>query len=210
MDRKVHRWMIIPRPLDQRTPPKPPDQRSWSSKDARATHASRGRHRQRRLAWPLDQRAPSPPLPTPTMPRTTVIATVPRVRRRRPFASGASSPLALLPREHRRRSFLVERRRWSPASGRHRRWPPGSPPLARPREPPPLKPNPWWRGGVFIATRTWSGSTGLHRLTWTYSSYWKHRARNIYIPFSFDIDCHMVGLKWCNGDEKRVYAFKDV
>jgi hypothetical protein len=144
------------------------------------------------------------------MPRTTVIATVPRVRRRRPFASGASSPLALLPREHRRRSFLVERRRWSPASGRHRRWPPGSPPLARPREPPPLKPNPWWRGGVFIAARTWSGSTGLHRLTWTYSSYWKHRARNIYIPFSFDIDCHMVGLKWCNGDEKRVYAFKDV
>jgi hypothetical protein len=50
-----------------------------------------------------------------------------------------------------------ERRRRSPSSGRHRRWPPESPPLARPMKPlsllarlrelsPPLKPNPWQPG----------------------------------------------------------------
>jgi hypothetical protein len=32
---------------------------------------------------------------------------------------------------------------------------------------------------VFIAVRTWFGSTGLHHLTWASSSYWKPRARNI-------------------------------
>jgi hypothetical protein len=88
---------------------------------------------------------------------TNVVAIRPRVRRRRPFASRTSSPLARPPRERRCRSFLVERHRRSPASGRHRYWPPGSPALARPREPPPpLKPNPWRRGGCF-----YSGGVGL-------------------------------------------------
>jgi hypothetical protein len=49
MDQIVHRQRTIPRPLDQRTLSKPPDRMSWSSKDARATHASRGHHR---LRWP--------------------------------------------------------------------------------------------------------------------------------------------------------------
>jgi hypothetical protein len=79
------------------------------------------------------------------------VAIGPRVRCRRPSTSRTLSPLARPPWERRRRSFLVERHRRSPSSGRHRCWPPGSPALARPREPPPpLKPNPWWRGGVFI------------------------------------------------------------
>jgi hypothetical protein len=82
---------------------------------------------------------------------TNDVAIGPRVRRRRMSASRTSLPLARPPRERRCRSFLVERRRRSPASGRHRCWPPGSSALARPREPPPpLKPNPWRRGGVFI------------------------------------------------------------
>jgi hypothetical protein len=139
---------------------------------ARDDRASRDRQSDPRPSWPL------PPLPTPTAPRATAVATGPRVRRHRPSASGAPSPLACPPRERRRRSFLVERRRRSPASGRHRRWPPGSAPLARPREPPPsLKPNLWRHGGVFIAARIWFGSTGLYRLTWVFFSYWKQRAR---------------------------------
>jgi hypothetical protein len=82
---------------------------------------------------------------------TNVVAIGPRVRCRRPSASRTPSLLARPPRECRCRSFLVERRRRSPASGRHRCWPPGSPALARPREQPsPLKPNPWRRGGVFL------------------------------------------------------------
>ena len=142
---------------------------------ARDDRASRDRRSDLCPSWP-----PSP-LSTPTAARTTVVATESRVRcRRRPSASGAPSPLARPPREHRRHSFLVERRRRSPTSGRHRRWPPGSLPLARLREPPPsLKLNPWWRGGIFIASWTWSSSTELHRLTWAFSSYWKLRARNI-------------------------------
>jgi hypothetical protein len=47
MDRIVGRRRTILRPLDQRTPPKPPDRRSWSSKNVRATHASRARHHQK-------------------------------------------------------------------------------------------------------------------------------------------------------------------
>jgi hypothetical protein len=83
--------------------------------------------------------------------KTTAVATGPRVRCHHPSASRAPSPLARPPRERRCRLFPVERRRRSPALGRHRCWPPGSPPLACPREPPPpLKPNPWQRGGVFI------------------------------------------------------------
>jgi hypothetical protein len=66
---------------------------------------------------------------------TTVVATGPRLRCRHPSASRAPSPLARPPRERRCRSFLVERRHRSPASGRHRCLPTGSPPLARPREP---------------------------------------------------------------------------
>jgi hypothetical protein len=59
MDQIVRRRRTIPRPLDQRTAPKPPDQRSWSLKDARATHATCGRHRQRRphLARPPERPA---------------------------------------------------------------------------------------------------------------------------------------------------------
>jgi hypothetical protein len=39
-----------------RTPPRPPDWRSWSSKDIGATHASHSRHRRKRsrLAWPQE------------------------------------------------------------------------------------------------------------------------------------------------------------
>jgi hypothetical protein len=141
MDQIVRHWRMIPRPLDQRTPPKSPDRRSWSSKDSRATHASRGRHRRRRprLAWPPER--PASLVATTTAAkayRATAVATGPRVRRRRSFASGVPSSLTYPPREHRRRSIY----RWSPASGRHCSWPSGSP-LARPREPPPpLKPNP--------------------------------------------------------------------
>jgi hypothetical protein len=76
---------------------------------------------------------------------TKVVAIGPRVRCRRSSASRTPSPLARPPRERRCRSFLVERHRHSPASRRHRCWPPGSPP-------PPLKPNPWRRGGVFIVS----------------------------------------------------------
>jgi hypothetical protein len=84
---------------------------------------------------------------------TNAVAIGPRVRCLRPSASRTPSPLARSPRERRCRSFLVERRRRSPALGRHRCWPPGSPALARPREPPPpLKPNPWRCVGVFIVT----------------------------------------------------------
>jgi hypothetical protein len=82
---------------------------------------------------------------------TNTVAIGPRVRCRRPSASRTSSLLARPPRERLCRSLLVERRRRSPASGQHRCWPLGSPALARPMEPsPPLKPNPWRRGGVFI------------------------------------------------------------
>jgi hypothetical protein len=117
------------------------------------------------------------------------------VRHRCPSASGAPSLLACPPRERRHRLFLVERRRRSLVSGRHRRWPPGSSPLARLREPPPLKPNPWRRGGVFIEARIWSGSTELHHLTCASSSYWKHRARNIqYIYIYIYIYIYMVRL----------------
>jgi hypothetical protein len=100
---------------------------------------------------------------------TNVVAIGPRVRCRRPFASRTPSPLACPPRKRRCHSFLVERRRRSPTSGRHRCWPPGSPVLAHPREPPPpLQPNPWWRGGVFIVAAwdwitasAWVGSWAL-------------------------------------------------
>jgi hypothetical protein len=127
---------------------------------ARDDRASRDRQSDPCTSWP------PPPLPTPTTPRTTAVATGPRVCRRWSSASGASSPLACLPRERHRHSFLMERRRRSPTSGRHRRWHPGSPLLACPRKPPlPLKPNPWRCGGVFIASQTWSGLIGLHRLT---------------------------------------------
>jgi hypothetical protein len=93
--------------------------------------ASCDRRSDPRPSWP-----PSP-LSTPTASRATGVAIGPRVRRRRPSASGAPSLLARPPQERRHRSFLVERRRRSPASGRYRRWPLGSLSLARPREPPP-------------------------------------------------------------------------
>jgi hypothetical protein len=126
---------------------------------ARDDRASRARRSDPRTSWPPSS------LSTPTAPRTTSVATGPRVRRRRPSALGAPSPLARPPRERCRRSFLVERRRQSSASGLHRCWHSGSPPLACSRKPPPpLKPSYWRCRGVFIASRTWSGSTGLHRL----------------------------------------------
>jgi hypothetical protein len=84
MDRIVRCQRTIPRPPDQRTSLKPPDQRSWSSKDARATHASRGSHRQRRprLARPLER--PMPPVATTAEAyNATVVATGPRVHHRR-------------------------------------------------------------------------------------------------------------------------------
>jgi hypothetical protein len=49
---------------------------------------------------------------------TNVVAIGPRVRCRRPSASRTPLPLAHPPREHRCRSFLVERHHRSPASGR--------------------------------------------------------------------------------------------
>jgi hypothetical protein len=119
--------------------PEPPTPRVAAI--ARDDRASRDHRSDPCPSWP------PPPLPTPTTSRATAVATEPSVRRRRTSASGAPSPLARPPWEHRRCSFLVERHRRSPASGRHRHWPPGSSPLARPREPsPPLKPNPWRRG----------------------------------------------------------------
>jgi hypothetical protein len=126
---------------------------------AGATRVPRGHRRRCRLLSRLAQ----PPLP----PGLGCAAA-------RSSALGAPLPLARPPRERHRRSFLVERHRRSSASGRHRRWPPGSPPLACSREsPPPLKPNPRQCGGIFIAARTWSGSTKLHHLTWSSSSHWK-------------------------------------
>jgi hypothetical protein len=194
MDRIDRRRRTIPGPLDQRTLSKPPNRRSWSSKDVKATHASRERHRQRWLC--LVQSLDRP---------TSLVATVDAyrasrnrrchrawdaMRRRRSSTSVAPSPLARSPRERRRRSFLVECCRQSPVSGQHHRWPPGSssharqrepsPPIARSREPPPpLKPNPWRRGGVYIAARTWFGWTECHRWAKASSSYWKPRTRNI-------------------------------
>jgi hypothetical protein len=92
MDRIVRRRRTIPRPLVQRTPLKPLDRRSWSSKDTRATHASYGHHRERR---PHLARPPERPAYL-----VTIVATIdayrashnrrchrPRVRRRRPSAS---------------------------------------------------------------------------------------------------------------------------
>jgi hypothetical protein len=43
---------------------------------------------------------------------------------------------------------------------------------------------------VFIAVRTWFGSTGLHHLTWASSSYWKPRARNIQYIYIFWVKLH--------------------
>jgi hypothetical protein len=112
---------------------------------ARDDRASRDRRNDPRSSWP------PPPLSMPTTPHATAVATGPRVRRRRSSASGASSQLACPSQERCCRSFLVQRHRRSPVSrrhrcwldGRHRCWPPGSAPLARPREPPPLlKSNP--------------------------------------------------------------------
>jgi hypothetical protein len=54
---------------------------------------------------------------------TNVVAIGPKMRRRRPSGSRTPSPLARPPRERRCHSFLVERRRRSSASGRHRCWP---------------------------------------------------------------------------------------
>jgi hypothetical protein len=76
------------------------------------------------------------------------------------------------------------------ASACHPRWPPRSPPLARPRkllsplacprEPPPLlKSNLSRPGGVFIAARTWCGWNEWHCWARAFSSFWKPRALNI-------------------------------
>jgi hypothetical protein len=103
---------------------------------ARDDRASRDHRSYPHLVWP--------PLPLlkPIAPCATAIATGPRVRRHRSFALGAPSPLARSPRECRRRSILVARRRRSPASGRHHHWHPRSLPLTCSREPlSPLKPN---------------------------------------------------------------------
>jgi hypothetical protein len=94
----------------RRTPPRPPNQRSWSSKDARATNTSRGCHRRR---WPRLTRPPEPPalpwppsLPKPTAPRATAVASGPGCaaatcpsweRRRRLPASLRSIVAACLP-----------------------------------------------------------------------------------------------------------------
>jgi hypothetical protein len=82
-----------------------------------------------RTSWICRRRAPSgppPPLPKPTAPRATIIATG-------PGCAIATRPL----RGHRRRSILEECLRRSPSFGRHHRWPSRSPPLARPSKPPP-------------------------------------------------------------------------
>jgi hypothetical protein len=95
MGRIVRRWRTISRTLDQRTPPKAPDRRSWSSNDTRATYA-RGRHRRRqpRLTRPLEW--PAHPVATTAVAeayRAIVVATGPRVHRLRSSASGALSSL---------------------------------------------------------------------------------------------------------------------
>jgi hypothetical protein len=97
-------------------------------------------------------------------PHRSIVAALPQGHHRRcwslpclaqpPSPPGLGYIAAARPlQEHRRRSILEERRRWSPSSGHHCRWPSGSPPLAHPRKPPsplarprepplPLKPNP--------------------------------------------------------------------
>jgi hypothetical protein len=125
-----------------------------------------GRLSHPRLAWLTS--------PEMTAPRTTAGAThVPRGRCRRLPCLGyvaVGRPLRerchRLPAASRASSSLVPG--GAPPSvaclGAARRWPPGSTLLARPTELPPLKPNPWRRGCVFIAAQIWSGSTGLYRL----------------------------------------------
>jgi hypothetical protein len=119
----------------RRRTPRPPNQRSWSSKDARATNTSRGCHCRR---WPRLTRPPEPP----ASPVAAVAAKAYRAscnRRRQlswgappplvrlesavaayPLASGASSPLSCPPQERCRRSPALGSHRRSSASGRHR------------------------------------------------------------------------------------------
>jgi hypothetical protein len=81
----------------------------------RCTRASGIPHRGRLSQICCCRRTPSEPPPLqskPIVPRTTVVATRPRVRRCHSSAS-----------ERRRRSILGERHRRSPSSGRHRRGP---------------------------------------------------------------------------------------
>jgi hypothetical protein len=108
MDQIVRRRRTIPSPLDQRTPSKPPNRRSWSSKDARATHASRGCHRQRRprLAR-LSERLAS-------LVATAAAAEAYRASciRRCHRAWGAPPPLVCF------RSVTIARSRWSAATRR--------------------------------------------------------------------------------------------
>jgi hypothetical protein len=96
-----------------RTLPRPPDQRSWSSKDVGATHVSCGHHTgdncvsrdcrsDPRLSWL------PPPLPKSNAPRATADANRPGVCRRRSSALGAPLPLVRPPRKRRRRSVLGE------------------------------------------------------------------------------------------------------
>jgi hypothetical protein len=131
-------------------PPKPPDRRSWSSKDARATHASRGCHRQRATHVPRGHHCRCRCLPRLTqllLPPGLGCTVTARPLRERPHRLPARLGSVAVAG-----SWWSRRR--SPASGRHRRWPPGSLPLARLREPPsPLKTNPWRRWVVFIAAR---------------------------------------------------------
>jgi hypothetical protein len=116
------------------------------------------RSRRRTCLWDPPPSAPLGFAPACAPPRSTVAASLPQGHRRcyrslprhaqPPSPSGLGCAVA---------RSLRERHRRSPSSGRHCRWPRGSPPLAlplarprnssmslaRPREPsPPLKPNP--------------------------------------------------------------------
>jgi hypothetical protein len=109
---------------------------------------------ERRRRWPSQRRTGQPPL-SPGLGCAAVVRPLRERRHRLPACLGAS--LSLVPGGA---PPSVARIKVTPLLA------PGSPSLARPREPPPpLKPNPWWRGGVFIVAAwywiivsAWAGS----------------------------------------------------
>jgi hypothetical protein len=127
---------------------------------------------------------PPPHLSKPTAPHATVVAIKPGVCRHHLSALGVPWLLAPSPRESRHCSVLGER--WSRLLARLVSVSAGCPTecatVARPREPPPpLKPNTWQPGGVFIATQTWCGSIRWHRWARVSSSYLKIQIYKLYI-----------------------------
>ena len=101
---------------------------------------------ERRWRWPSQRRTGQPPL-SPGLGCAAVVRPLQERRHRLLACLGAS--LSLVPGGAPPSVACLE---VTPLLS------PGSPPLARPREPPPpLKPNSWRRGGVFIVV-AWAGS----------------------------------------------------